>query len=135
MSNKQAVITSNHDGPQLTLAPYITGFVLSILLTVGAYTLVRVHVAHHHQSPTDTVMQIVLPVLALMQFFVQLFFFLHLGSERKPRWRLLVFGYMVAVVLILVGGSIWIMYNLNYMAPHETPQQINTYMLQQNGGI
>lgn len=135
MSNKEIAVTANHIGPRVMLASYVIGFILSILLTVGAYALVKLHVAHHHQTPSDMVMHIVLPLLAFIQFFVQLYFFLHLGSERKPRWRLLVFGYMAAVVFILVAGSLWIMYNMNYMTPQLTPQQINTYMLRQNGGI
>lgn len=135
--NDQQTVISHPEGPRLTLAPYITGFILSLLLTFGAYTLVRVHVSHHHQTPSDTVMEIVLPLMALLQFFIQIYFFLHLGRETKPRWRLLIFGYMVAVVIILVVGSIWIMYNLRYnMNARLTPQMIDKYMQQQeNGGL
>lgn len=71
-------------------------------------------------------------ILALAQFFAQLYYFLHLGRETKPRWKLLVLCFMILVVLIIVVGSIWIMYNLNY---RMSPQQMNTYMLNQNGGI
>ena len=62
----------------------------------------------------------------------RLYFFLHLGKETKPRWKLYVFGFMVSVVLIIVFGSIWIMNNLNY---RMTPAQINQYMNSQGGGF
>jgi len=39
---------------------------------------------------------------------------------------------MILVVMILVGGSLWIMKNLNY---RMTPEQMNQYMIDQNGGI
>lgn len=55
-----------------------------------------------------------LGILAFGQFVVQLVYFLHLGTEQKPRWKLLVFWFMIVVVLIVVVGSLWIMYNLNY---------------------
>jgi heme/copper-type cytochrome/quinol oxidase subunit 4 len=59
--------------------------------------------------------------------------FLHLGNEAKPRLKLLVFGFMALVVMILVFGSLWIMYSLNYRMP--TQSQINSYMNSQNGGF
>lgn len=51
--------------------------------------------------------------LSLVQVLVQLLFFLHLGEETKPRWNLLIFLFMLLVVLILVIGTLWIMYNLD----------------------
>jgi cytochrome o ubiquinol oxidase subunit IV len=105
---------------------YMVGFGLSILLTMVAYVLVTKHIM------TGSGLVAVIIGLALIQFFVQLFFFLHLGRETRPRWKLLVLAFMILIVLILVGGSIWIMYNLNY---RMTPQQINNYMQNQDGGI
>ena len=40
--------------------------------------------------------------------------YLHLGLESKPRWNLMMFLFMVLLIFVLVGGSMWIMYNLNY---------------------
>jgi cytochrome o ubiquinol oxidase operon protein cyoD len=105
---------------------YVTGFILSIALTLGAYLAVV-----NHMYMAATLVMIIIG-LALVQFAVQLIFFLHLGTESKPRWRLMVFWLMVSIVVILVGGSIWIMNNLNY---HMTPQQVNTYMNNQGGGF
>ena len=68
----------------------------------------------------------------LAQFFTQLLFFLHLGRETKPRWKLLVFLFMTMIVAILVFGSLWIMYNLNY---HMTLQQMYQYLNNQGDGL
>ena len=73
-----------------------------------------------------------LAVLAITQLLVQLVFFLHIDKERKPRWNLAVLLFAALIVFIIVGGSLWIMYHLNY---NMSPQQMNQYMLQQDGGI
>jgi cytochrome o ubiquinol oxidase operon protein cyoD len=105
------------------LGTYVTGYLLSLYLTFTAYLLVT------HHAFDNAFMITVLTILAVMQFFVQLVYFLHLSAERHARWRLFVFGLMVMVVGILVGGSIWIMNNLNY---RMTPAQINNYMNSQD---
>jgi cytochrome o ubiquinol oxidase operon protein cyoD len=54
-------------------------------------------------------------------------FFLHVGSERKPRWKIGVMVLMLCFVLILVVGSIWIMNNLNYrMTQRQVQQYLNS---------
>lgn len=75
----------------------------SLLLTLGAYFL-----ASHH------LFAFALLPLACVQAAVQLIFFLHVGQEKKPRWNLLFFGFMLMVVLLVVVCSLWIMYHLNY---------------------
>ncbi|HVV67199.1 MAG TPA: cytochrome o ubiquinol oxidase subunit IV [Candidatus Saccharimonadales bacterium] len=117
-----SVIHGQLDSERGTLRSYATGFVLSIVLTVAAYLL-----ATHHALSGKVLMAALLG-LAVIQFIAQLFFFLHIGRETKPRWRLLTLFMMITVVLIVVIGSIWIMYNLNY---RMTPAQINQYMQKQ----
>lgn len=110
---------------QASLWSYVTGFVLSLYLTTSAYLLV----VHHTLARRNLLAAIT--GLALAQFAVQLLFFLHLGQESRPRWRLVVFSFMVLVVAILVFGSLWIMSNLNY---HMTsPTAINKYIHNQDG--
>lgn len=109
-----------------TTGSYILGYVLSLVLTVTAYILISHHVFTKH------VLVAAVAWLALLQFVVQLLFFLHLDAETKPRFKLLAFSFMVVVVLILVIGSIWIMNNLNY---RMTPAQITQYLKDQDGGI
>ena len=124
MSNRPNVTVAEHETDRGTLRTYVIGFVASIVLTLGAYLLV----AHHLLSRRLLIAAVI--GLALVQFLVQLLFFLHLGRESKPRWKLMVALFMVMVVLILVFGSLWIMTNLNY---RMSPEQINTYMNNQAG--
>jgi cytochrome o ubiquinol oxidase subunit IV len=71
----------------------------------------------------------VLATLAVVQFVVQMVYFLHVGSERKPRWKAMVMWLMLVVVLILVVGSVWIMNNLNYRMSED---QVRQYLKSQD---
>jgi len=122
--SKNKVTVSQHNSEHGTFRSYLTGFSLSIIFTLTAYLLVV-----HKKFTTDIIISLIIG-LALVQFLIQLIFFLHLGKESKPRWKLFVFIFMIAVVLILVFGSIWIMNNLN---TRMTPEQINTYVNDQSG--
>lgn len=130
MSDKSKIITSSHDVGLGSKKAYIVGFLLSLTLTGLAFLLVHIHVAHHHQFPPDSFMVAVLPVLAVVQLFVQMVFFLHLGRESKPRWNVLAFAFAITIVVILVIGSLWIMSNLNYRMMYS-PSQINQYLKSQ----
>lgn len=96
------------------LSSYIMGFILSILLTLIPYYMVVDHLIYNPVTLFGVVV-----LLGVIQLLVQLVFFLHLGTESKPRWNLMAFILTVVVVAILVVGAIWIMWNLQYnMMPH-----------------
>ncbi len=126
-----------------TIKTYVTGYVLSLGLTGTAFWLVHKHLLSHHVTPSDNLMLAALAALAITQLFVQLVFFLHLDRESKPRWNNVVLAFAATVVFILVGGSIWIMTNLNYHHEgfghthdgHEltTPSQTNQYIIKDEG--
>ncbi len=106
---------------------YLIGFVLSLFFTLTAW-LITVKKAFNQET-----IIIIISLAAVIQFVIQLLFFLHLGKESRPRYRLLVFSVMLLIVLILVIGSLWIMANLNH---NMTIKQMENYMVQQgNGGI
>jgi cytochrome o ubiquinol oxidase subunit IV len=83
---------------------YLTGYLLSLLLAFFTYFI----------ALFSSLNDLLLLLLTLFQALIQLFLFLHLGKEEKPRWNLLFFGFMALVSLIILIGSIWIMNNLNY---------------------
>ncbi|MEK9196105.1 MAG: cytochrome o ubiquinol oxidase subunit IV [Patescibacteria group bacterium] len=97
-----------------TLRSYVTGFVLSIVLTLLAYIFVYIHIDSGHLDYTHNTLIAILISLALMQFYVQAVFFLHLGRDKGARWNLISFLFMVGVVFSIVVGSLWIMDNLDY---------------------
>lgn len=103
---------------------YIIGFVASLILTISAYLLTVSH------AVTGMAFIVLIMMLAITQLLVQLFCFLHLGQESRPRWNLIFFIATVGVILTVVIGSIWIMNHLNY---NMTPKQMRTYIQSQDG--
>lgn len=107
---------------RVKISSYIAGFALSLALTLCAYVIVT----QNTYGKTGIITAV--SVLAVTQFIVQMLFFMHLGHEQGPRWRLLALAFMTGVVLIIVLGSLWIMDNLNYnmMSPKETQQYMDS---------
>ena len=114
---------SQHPQHPLSLQRYVFGFASCVGLTLMAYLLVT------YSGASKGVIVGLIAALAVAQFLVQMVLFLHIGEEPRPRWKLLVLGFMLGVVLILVGGSIWIMNNLSY---RMTPQQQEKYLKSQD---
>lgn len=102
---------------------YTAGFVLSVVWTLLAYVIITMHIF------TSTMSIVAVTALAILQLVTQLVFFLHLGRGKDSRWNIMALLFMLMILVIIVGGSIWIMYNLNY---NMSPRDINTYMKEQN---
>ncbi len=109
---------SDHDGAtqygtgRKTFKSYVTGLTLSLILTLTAFWLVAKH------TFTDKTLYISIAILALVQLFTQVVFFLRLNASSEGRWNLMPFVFAILIVSVLVGGSLWIMYNLNYNMVH-----------------
>ena len=114
-----------------TLRSYITGFVLSIVLTLVAYALVQDHVNSGHKNYSHDFIIAILIGLALVQFIVQAIYFLHLKKKGDARWNLLAFLFMSGVVIVVVIGSLWIMANLDYHHDQtKTPEETSNYIIE-----
>lgn len=103
-----------------TLKSYLTGFVLSVALTLVPFALVMTRALSR-----ETLIGIIF-VFAAVQMVVQLVYFLHLDRSPGQRWNVYAFLFTVVVVGLLVGGSLWIMLNVAHqmmpgMAPLSPP--------------
>jgi cytochrome o ubiquinol oxidase operon protein cyoD len=107
-----------------TVMPYVIGFLSAITLTLLAYFIVTMELLSGNMAAW------VIMGLAAVQLMVQLVFFLHLGRDKKSRWNVASFYFMLIVLLIIVIGSLWIMENLNYNM--MTPDQMNEHMLKES---
>jgi cytochrome o ubiquinol oxidase operon protein cyoD len=106
---------------------YVISYVVSVILTLISFTLVA-------QGALPVVVIVGLIVgLAVIQLVIQLVFFLHIGSGHGARWKVMTFFFAVLTAGILVGGSIWIMNNLNYNMLRYTPSQQETYVKDNEG--
>lgn len=108
---------------QTTYRNYLLGFTLSLMTTLLAYFAVT------REWFAGWVLLGALGVLALVQMLVQLYFFLHLGEELKPRLRAWAFVFMSVILLIVVGGSLWIMGHLDYNMMHMNKDEKTHYMM------
>ncbi len=98
---------------------YVLGYAIALVLTICTY-LVATSGA---ELTRDLILM--LGLLASAQLIVQALYFLHIGNDARPRWRTISFGVTVMVLLFIVGGSIWVMNNLDYnMMSHDAQQRM-----------
>lgn len=97
---------------------YVTGFAVSLVLTLAAFGLVIGYTQGALDVPKGLLILSIV-VLAALQLGVQLIYFLHLGQESKPRLNLISFLFMLLVLIVIVAGSLWIMANLDYNMMHN----------------
>lgn len=87
---------------------YIKGFIASLILTIIPFYFVAT------QSLPETVTYALMFGCAIVQVFVHFVCFLHMETRTDDgRWNFVSLMFTAMVVLILIGGSIWIMWNLN----------------------
>jgi len=91
-----------------SLKTYVGGFVLALVLTVVSFGLVM------SGARPRTMLFLGLWAAAALQILVHLHYFLHLDTSSAARWNVLALLFTVLIMFIFVGGSIWIMFNLNY---------------------
>jgi cytochrome o ubiquinol oxidase subunit IV len=91
-----------------TLRSYYIGFGLSVVLTALAFWLVMAHVIENKQIAAFLIMG-----LAAAQIIVHVFCFLHINTKSEDGWTMMAFIFTVVMVVIVLSGSLWVMYNLN----------------------
>lgn len=90
------------------LRSYLTGFVLALLLTIIPFALVAWGNLSSH------VTLITIAVFGVVQVIVQFRYFLHIDFSRQKREDLQLILFSVLLLLIMGGGTVWIMANLAY---------------------
>jgi cytochrome o ubiquinol oxidase operon protein cyoD len=90
-----------------SLRHYLTGFALAVLLTAISFAVVTAG----HFSRSSTLM--VIAIAAVLQILVHLRYFLHLSFSPRNAWFLVTIAFTTIVLFILVGGTLWIMFDLN----------------------
>jgi cytochrome o ubiquinol oxidase operon protein cyoD len=107
---------------QGTLRGYLTGFALAAILTIIPFWLVMGHVFASHWLTITIVL-----LLAIVQIFVHVIYFLHLDTRSEGGWNMLSFVFTIVLVVIVLGASIWVMYNENsLMMPMSSQYQHQT---------
>lgn len=91
-----------------TLKGYMTGFVLSVILTAIPFWVVMAHVIE-----SSKITGLVVMGFAVVQVLVHMIYFLHLDFRSESGWTILATIFTLIVVFITFVGSVWVMYHLN----------------------
>jgi len=103
--------TDHHDGhgaPHGSLRGYVTGFVLSVILTAIPFWLVMNDVLGN-----SVLTAIVIMAFAAVQIVVHMIYFLHMSSRAEGGWSMMALIFTIIIVVIVLSGSLWVMYHLN----------------------
>ena len=87
---------------------YLIGFLLSVVLTAIPFWLVMTGVLQDAQLTA-----ILIIGFAVVQILVHTVAFLHVNTRAEGGWTLMAYAFTAVIVLIVIAGSLWIMYHLN----------------------
>lgn len=108
------------DGEQdfhVSVKGYVTGFILSVILTAIPFWLVMAKVL-----PSPKMTGFVLLGFAAVQMVVHMVYFLHMNAKVEGGWSMLALLFTVALVVIMLAGSVWVMHHMNAnMMPTPDP--------------
>jgi cytochrome o ubiquinol oxidase operon protein cyoD len=94
--------------PHSTFSGYMTGFVLSIILTAIPFWLVMAKVITNRPMAV-----MVLGAFAVAQILVHMVYFLHMNGKVEGGWTLLSTIFTVVFVAIAIAGTLWVMFHMN----------------------
>jgi cytochrome o ubiquinol oxidase operon protein cyoD len=114
----QELAEEDHDTLHVTVGGYVTGFVLSVILTAIPFWLVMGKVL-----PNPTMTTFVILGLAMVQIYVHMVFFLHMTSKAEGGWAWMSLIFTLVLLVITLSGSLWIMYHLKTNTMPVTPEQ------------
>jgi cytochrome o ubiquinol oxidase operon protein cyoD len=98
---------------------YLSGLGLAILLTATSFFVAGTDLVWQPSIP------VALVVLAIAQMGVHLVFFLHITTGPDNTNNVLALAFGILIVILLMGGSLWIMANLNHnMMPIDQIMQM-----------
>ena len=93
--------------PTASYLSYTVGLGLAIVATIASFVVSQTDLLWAPGIPVG------LLVLAIAQIGVHLVFFLHLGSGSESTNNILALAFGVIIVFLVIGGSIWIIANIN----------------------
>ncbi|MCC2975888.1 cytochrome o ubiquinol oxidase subunit IV [Sphingomonas sp. PL-96] len=87
---------------------YVIGFLLSVVLTAIPFALVMTDAFSDPRVTAGIV-----TAMAMVQIVVHMIYFLHMSSKSESGWTLMALIFTIIIVVIVVAGSLWVMYHMN----------------------
>lgn len=106
--NRSALPESEAEDPRKEFRKYCIGGLLAVALTLLAFGLVYWHVF------APWTLLIVITVLAAIQVVVHFHYFLHIDLAGSHRDELQLILFTGLILLLMAGGTIWILWNLHF---------------------
>ncbi len=101
----------------VTLKDYMTGFLLSVVLTAIPFWLVMGDVLDNKIATLAIIL-----TLGSIQIVVHVIYFLHMDAKAEEGWTLMSFIFSATLIMIMLVGSLWIMFHLHDNThPQPTP--------------
>lgn len=100
---------------------YVTGFVLSVLLTAVPFWVVMGEPDIHLGWAVA-----IIAGLGAIQIMVHVVYFLHVTVKAEAGWQAMSLGFTAIILVIVLSGSIWVMFHLNnnMMPAHEQIERL-----------
>ena len=108
MANAEHASPADGHIPHGDYRSYMTGFVLSVILTAVPFILVM---SGGLESRGLTALIVLL--FAVVQIFVHMIYFLHMDLQAEGGWTVTALVFTLIVVVICVVGTIWVMHNMD----------------------
>ena len=103
-----------------TKRSYLIGFALSVMLTAIPFWLVMTGLL----TPAATAVTVI--AMAVVQILVHTVCFLHVNTRAEGGWTLIAYMFTAVLLVIMIAGSVWIMYHLNTnMMPGMTTGEVS----------
>jgi cytochrome o ubiquinol oxidase operon protein cyoD len=108
-----------HGTPHATKRGYLTGLILSAILTAIPFWLVMGNPLASKQTLAFVVMG-----FAAVQMVVHMIYFLHMSPKSEEGWTMVSLLFTLILVVITLTGSLWVMHHLdtNMMPGHDVSE-------------
>ena len=97
-----------HEASHGTFKSYVTGFILSVILTAIPFWLVMGDVLSSKAMTAALIMG-----FGAIQIVVHMIYFLHMNTKSEGGWTMLALIFTIIIVVIALSGSLWVMHHLN----------------------
>lgn len=95
------------------LSMYITGMILCMILILISFMTVM------YTTLSKKTLLAIIFVSTFIQFIVQVIFFLRLNAKNEQsQMNLMSFLFTILILVVLIGGSLWILWSLDYRMMH-----------------
>ena len=104
-----------------SLKTYAIGFILSVILTAIPFWMVM-----HKVFDKSSTTAFVILAIGAVQIVVHMVYFLHMNAKSEGGWNMLALLFTTMLLVVMLSGSIWVMYHLNHNMMPGMAQDVGT---------